>query len=131
MNSIGKILVHLDDSHDGVLRLEVAKNVPHLRTLSGGPMSEIVAVYSTMPGYLEVSSSYSEYAASDAAILMEADELRKAQVTTGFDQWSVELGRRVSWLSDLLVLAQHNPSDKGLLSTAWYPMIVSVLYEVH
>ncbi len=131
MNHLGKILVHLDDSHDGDLRLKVARQIVEMRTQLGGATCEIEAVYVTTPGYLTASMGYSEYSAGTVAILLEADEKRREQAKNRFDEWSSVPGPKVSWhsdiidfpgisllrhawLADLIVFGQNNPSDPGM-----------------
>lgn len=131
MNSLGKILVHLDDSLDGDSRLKVARQVAQIRANSGTAPSDIEAIYATTPSYLAASMAYSEYSGGTVAMLMEADDKRCQQAKARFDQWAQTPGPRISWLSvtnempsnsllryswlaDLLVLAQNNAADPGM-----------------
>ncbi len=131
MNSLGKILVHLDDSLDGDSRLKVARQVAQIRAASGSAPSDIEAIYATTPSYLAASMAYSEYSAGTVGMLMDADEKRSLQAKARFDQWAQTPGPRMSWVSvtnempsnsllrhswlaDLLVLAQNNAADPGM-----------------
>ncbi len=145
MNSLGKILVHLDDSLEGDNRLKVARQVAQIRSNLGGAPSEIEAVYAATPSYLVASMAYSEYSAGTVAMLMEADEKRCQQAKARFDQWAQTPGQRISWvaestempgnsllkyswLADLLVLAQNNASDPGM-STVPRNLIVNLIID--
>jgi nucleotide-binding universal stress UspA family protein len=145
MNSLGKILVHLDDSLDGDNRLKIARQVAQIRSNLGGAPSEIEAVYATTPSYLAASMAYSEYSAGTVAMLMEADDKRSLQAKTRFDQWAQTPGAKVtwvsitnempsnsllrySWLADLLVLAQNNAADPGM-STVPRNLIANLIID--
>jgi nucleotide-binding universal stress UspA family protein len=131
MNHLGKILVHLDDSLNGDVRLRLAQQIVKMRTSLGCPPSDIEAVYATTPSYLAASMAYSEYSMGTVAMLLEADEQRCGQAKERFDKWIELPGPKISWeamttefpgnsllsrswLADLLILAQHNPTDSGM-----------------
>jgi nucleotide-binding universal stress UspA family protein len=132
MNSIGKIVVHLDDSPKGDLRLQLGRQVALMLTQPGVSLSAIEAVYATTPSYLVASMGYSEFSAGTVAMLMEADGKRGAQAQARFNDWaSANPGLEIvwqslpneapgaslmhfAWLADLLVLGQHDPSDASM-----------------
>jgi nucleotide-binding universal stress UspA family protein len=131
MNSLGKILVHLDDSPSGEGRLALARQVALIRAKLTGLPSDIEAIYAVTPSYLSSTFAYSEYSGSTFNMLLEADVKRRDRAKAHFDQWTQTAGPAItwhdgskealassflnrSWLSDLLVLGQFNPAEGGI-----------------
>jgi nucleotide-binding universal stress UspA family protein len=128
MNSIGKILVHFDDSVDSEQRLKLARQVAQMRANNGGAPSAVEAVYSTLPDYLAAYSAFSEFSSESIGVLLASDARRAQEARARFDQWIQAPGPGATWVSavnempgnfllsrswlvDFLVLGQNNSND--------------------
>ena len=120
--SLKQVLVHLDATARGAMRLKVA------RAIAQGQGAAVTALYAVTPALLEVPYT-PEAGPNVAAALREIDEQRRAAARTAWDRQQSEPGPGVGWAevsdypivasfarqalyADLLVLGQYDADDR-------------------